>query len=305
MDNNSFSEADFPGKRCVFSESSPLRVLSALSRCPHAGICGVCVQRSWGIAASSHTPLSSTLSLLVPPVCVGRGGESSTWDCFPGSCAVLALDAFVDQSRRTGFHLDPADPCARRFREVERAGSREFSWEPAKADHQRCLVFAGSRIAERLNDSKRMFHLKEVCFPACLCISNPSLRRGPGLVSTGAKCSVFDGLQAGIAWAVLCQPCALSPKPPASPWCRAHGAFLPQPPLPSCPAVMSCQDGEDGRGTPGPDEMIQQQFHFISNLTLNFNSLKDKKPRDIRCNEIKQSFSDSKFDHKWALRLLL
>lgn len=140
MDNNSFSEADFPGKRCVFSEPSPLRVLSALSRCPHAGICGVCVQRSWGIAASSHTPLSSTLSLLVPPVCVGRGGESSTWDCFPGSCAVLALDAFVDQSRRTGFHLDPADPCARRFREVERAGSREFSWEPAKADHQRCLV---------------------------------------------------------------------------------------------------------------------------------------------------------------------
>lgn len=42
--------------------------------------------------------------------------------------------------------------------------------------------------------------------------------------------------------------------------------------------------------------MIQQRFHFILNLTLNFNSLKDKKPRDIRCNEIKQSFSDSKFD---------
>lgn len=51
--------------------------------------------------------------------------------------------------------------------------------------------------------------------------------------------------------------------------------------------------------------MIQQRFHFILNLTLNFNSLKDKKPRDIRCNEIKQSFSDSKFDHKWAPRLLL
>lgn len=74
---------------------------------------------------------------------------------------------------------------------------------------------------------------------------------------------------------------------------------------PSCPSVMSCQDREDGRGALGPDEMIQQRFHFISNLTLNFNSLKDKKPRDIRCNEIKQSFSDSKFDHKWALRLLL
>lgn len=74
---------------------------------------------------------------------------------------------------------------------------------------------------------------------------------------------------------------------------------------PSCPAVMTCQEREDGRGAPGPDEMIQQRFHFISNLTLNFNSLKDKKPRDIRCNEIKQSFSDSKFDHKWALRLLL
>lgn len=74
---------------------------------------------------------------------------------------------------------------------------------------------------------------------------------------------------------------------------------------PSCPAVMSCQEREDGRGAPGPDEMIQQRFHFISNLTLNFNSLKDKKPRDIRYNEIKQSFSDSKFDHKWALRLLL
>ena len=55
----------------------------------------------------------------------------------------------------------------------------------------------------------------------------------------------------------------------------------------------------------GPDEMIQQRFHFILNLTLNFNSLKDKKPRVIRCNEIKQSFSDSKFDHKWAPRLLL
>lgn len=74
---------------------------------------------------------------------------------------------------------------------------------------------------------------------------------------------------------------------------------------PGCPAVMTCQEREDGRGAPGPDEMIQQRFHFISNLTLNFNSLKDKKPRDIRCNEIKQSFSDSKFDHKWALRLLL
>lgn len=76
-------------------------------------------------------------------------------------------------------------------------------------------------------------------------------------------------------------------------------------PPPGCPAVMTCQEREDGRGAPGPDEMIQQRFHFISNLTLNFNSLKDKKPRDIRCNEIKQSFSDSKFDHKWALRLLL
>lgn len=223
---------------------------------------------------------------------------------------MLALDAFVDQSRRTGFHLDPADPCARRFREVERAGSREFSWEPTKADHQRCLVFAGSRIAERLNDSERMFHLKEVCFPACLCISNPSLRCGPGLVSTGPKCSVFDGFQAGIAWAVLCQPCAL-PLVPQAP-CLSLELCSPSlvPTGPSSlsllsPAVMSCQDGEDGRGTPGPDEMIQQQFHFISNLTLNFNSLKDKKPRDIRCNEIKQSFSDSKFDHKWALRLPL
>lgn len=99
-------------------------------------------------------------------------------------------------------------------------------------------------------------------------------------------------LSSGVPGAVLTLP-------------RTHGAFLTHPPPGSCPGVMSCQDGEDGRGARGPDEMIQQQFHFISNLTLNFNSLKDKKPRDIRCNEIKQSFSDSKFDHKWALRLLL
>lgn len=91
------------------------------------------------------------------------------------------------------------------------------------------------------------------------------------------------------------------------PWFQVWGGRLPPLVLlsPSCPAVMSCQDCEAGRGAPGPDEMIQQRVHFISNLTLNFNSLKDKKPRDIRCNEIKQSFSDSKFDHKWALRLLL
>lgn len=135
---------------------------------------------------------------------------------------------------------------------------------------------------------------------ACLMDSRPGIAGAVAPSSTAGWC--------------LCQP--LSPKPLALwGWVllgavltlpHTHGAFLPpSASSPSCPGVMSCQDGEDGRAARGPDEMIQQQFHFISNLTLNFNSLKDKKPRDIRCNEIKQSFSDSKFDHKWALRLLL
>lgn len=128
--------------------------------------------------------------------CLERWGEQHLGVLFLETLPCLALDAFVDQPRRTGFHVDPAEPCARRFQEVERAGSREVSWEPTKADHQRCLVFAGRRIAERLNDSERMFHLKEVCFPAWLCISKLSLCCGPGLVSKGPKCSVFDGSQA-------------------------------------------------------------------------------------------------------------
>lgn len=200
MDNDSFSEADFPGKRCLFSESSLLSVLSALS---HAGICGVCVQRSWGVAASSQCPKSPHPALLLPfpsrcrPCpCLERWEEQHLEVLFLETLPRLALDAFVDQSRRTGFHVDPADPSARRFQEVERTGSREVSWEPTKTDHQRCLVFAGSWIAERLNDSERMFHLKEVCFPAWLCISKPLLCCGPALVSKGPKCSVFDGFQA-------------------------------------------------------------------------------------------------------------
>lgn len=79
-----------------------------------------------------------------------------------------ALNAFMDQSRRTNFNLDPADPSAQHIWEVAQASSRKASREPTKAYHQRYLVFAGNRIVERLNDPERMFHLKGACFPAWL-----------------------------------------------------------------------------------------------------------------------------------------
>lgn len=226
MDNNSFSEANFPGKHCLFSASSLLSVLSALSQCPMLGSVGS-VSRGAGesllLPILPSVPSSPHPTLVLPflsrcrrephCLCLERWGEQHLGVIFLENRGVLALDAFVDQSRRTGFHLDPADPSAQRFREVERAGSREVSWEPTKADHQRCLVFAGSRTVERLNDSKRMFHLKEVCFPAWLCISNPRCAVGPARSPKNQSAVCLMDSRPGIAVALsstagwwLCQP---------------------------------------------------------------------------------------------------
>lgn len=195
MDNNSSSEAHFPGKRCLFSE----RAL-----CPepvaHAGICGLCGQRSWGVAASSHPcqhpilPILPHPALLLPfppsqrhrsPWCVWRGGRAAPGSCFPGRSAVPGS---VDQPR-SGFHVDPAAP-------LHGALGAGLSWEPTKADHQSCLAFAGSRIAERLNGSEGMFHLTEVCVPGWSAFPTPGCALGPAWSAEeqSAACVMGSGL---------------------------------------------------------------------------------------------------------------
>lgn len=123
MDNNSFSEANFPGKRCLFSASSPLSVLSALSQCPHAGICGVCGQRSWGVTASSHpsqrpvlpTPHSSpALSLSVPPgtplSVFGKVGRAAPGSYFPGKSRCVGSGCFRGSVQEDWLSSGPGRP---------------------------------------------------------------------------------------------------------------------------------------------------------------------------------------------------